>query len=201
MAQNKKNKTWPFDTVDEYRTALQPWKDDDWNTVMPSVTFYVTSPSGDIPKSWPSLFWKFGHGRTDWPSPISWNQRPEDESKNVRFEYGFFTTSDPEVIWYLDHYHTWGVFEDSKRNIYINYKWEPNNICIISRKDPAEKKVVVETVETVVYKTAFPRVLLSSMDPAQLMSICASLEVDLSEVDKTVESIIAHLEGKWFVQG
>jgi hypothetical protein len=33
------------------------------------------------------------------------------------------------------------------------------------------------------------------------MQICGSLQVDMTDVDQTVGSIVKHLTDKWFVQG
>jgi len=198
MAPKKKIETGPFETLAEYRKAFNEQVDGQGNKIRPSVTFYVRRPDGQVPSSGPSIMWKFGSGLTDGPNPMSWNQRPADQAKNIRFENGYFTTNDPELVWYLDHYHTGGVYEDPKRDMYVNYPGENKFIADISREDPnaPKEKVVTEIQERIVEKTVFPRVVLESMDPAQLMQICGSLEVDMKDVDQTVGSIVKHLTDK-----
>ncbi len=202
MAPKKKIEVWPFDTVWEYRKAFTEQVDENGNKVRPSVTFYVRRADGETPLSWPSIMWKFGSGLTDWPNPMAWNQRPSDQLKNIRFENGYFTTNDPEQIWFLDHYHTGGVYEDPKRDISTNYPGENKFIADISRTDPnaQKEKVITEIQERIVEKTIFPRVILEAMDPAQLMAICGSLSIDMTNVEQTVGSLVKHMEDKWFVQ-
>lgn len=174
MATKKKVETGPFETIADYRKAFNEQVDEQGNKVRPSVTFYVRRPDGQVPQSGPSIMWKFGSGLTDGPNPMSWNQRPADQAKNIRFENGYFTTNDPELVWYLDHYHTGGVYEDPKRDMYVNYPGENKFIADISREDPnaPKEKVITEVQEKIIEKTVFPRVVLESMDPAQLMQIC-----------------------------
>lgn len=58
--------------------------------------------------------------------------------------------------------------------MYINYPGETKFIADISREDPnaPKERVVTEVQEKIIEKTVFPRVVLESMDPAQLMQIC-----------------------------
>lgn len=170
-------------------------------TINKAVTFYVTRPDGEIPLSGPSIFWPFGSGVTDGHSPVDRQQRPMDAAKNIRFENGFFTTSDPDVIWLLDHYNSGGTYEDEKRGISMQYSGE-QYICRISREDPNAPKIkLVEKKETVVEKTVFPREVLEWMDPAQLIAIAGSIQVDLTGVDKTTAAIVKVLEDKGHVKG
>lgn len=203
MAPKNKISTGPFDTVEEYRKAFTEQVDGNGNKIRPSVTFYVRRPDGNVPESGPSIMWKFGSGLTDGPNPMSWNQRPNDAAKNIRFEHGFFTTQDPEVAWYLDHYHSGWAYEDPKRDLYVNYAGENKFIADISREDPnaPKERVVTEIQEKIIEKTVFPRIVLEGMDPAQLMAICGSLQIDMGWVDQTVASIVKHMEDRGYVQG
>lgn len=165
------------------------------------VTFYVTRPDGEVPLSGPSIFWPFGSGVSDGHSPVDRQQRPADAAKNIRFENGFVTVSDPEMIWLLDHYNSGGTYEDEKRGISMQYLGE-RYICRITREDPAAPKIkLVKNEATIVEKTVFPREVLESMDPAQLIAIAGSMEIDLSGVDKTTASIVKVLEDKGHVKG
>ncbi len=75
-------------------------------------------------------------------------------------------------------------------------------ICRITREDPAAPKIkLVKNEATIVEKTVFPREVLESMDPAQLIAIAGSMEIDLSGVDKTTASIVKVLEDKGHVKG
>ncbi len=58
--------------------------------------------------------------------------------------------------------------------MYINYHGENKFIADISREDPnaPKERVVTEVHEKIIEKTVFPRIILESMDPAQLMQIC-----------------------------
>lgn len=198
MAPKKKIETGPFESMADYRKAFTEQVDENGNKVKPSVTFYVRRPDGAVPESGPSIMWKFGNGLTDGPNPMAWNQRPADQAKNIRFEHGYFTTNDPELVWYLDHYHIGGTYEDPKRDMYINYPGENKFIADISREDPnaPKERVITEIQERIVEKTVFPRVVLESMDPAQIMAICGSLSIDVSDVDQTVASLVKAMTDK-----
>lgn len=166
-----------------------------------SVTFYVTRTDGEIPAAGPSIIWPFGNGLTQGMTIRDTNQHPADAAKNVYFENGSFTTSDPDVIWLLDHYNSGGTYEDAKRGISINFPGV-RFLCNISRTDPAASKVKVVTteVEKVVEVTKYPRIVLESMDPAQLMAIIGSLGVDASNADQTTMSLVQLLDDKGFVK-
>ena len=105
------------------------------------------------------------------------------------------------MIWLLDHYNSGGTYEDEKRGISMQYPGE-RYICRITREDPAAPKIkLVKNEATIVEKTVFPREVLESMDPAQLIAIAGSMEIDLSGVDKTTASIVKVLEDKGHVKG
>jgi len=164
------------------------------------VTFYVTRPDGQIPASGPTILWPFGSGLTDWHTANDRNQRQVDVQKNIRFENGYFVTSNPDQIWLLDHYNSGGTFIDAKRDINVNYPGD-RYLCMISRKDPnaVEVKVVTEkTVETVEV-TRYPREVLEAMTPDVLINICGIMQIDISNVDKTTMAIVNAMDDKWYV--
>ena len=104
-------------------------------------------------------------------------------------------------MWLLDHYNSGGTYIDEKRGITMPYSGE-RYICRISREDPASQKIkIVKSESTIVEKTVFPREILEGMDPAQLIAIAASLEIDLNGIDKTTASIVKVMEDKGHVKG
>lgn len=162
------------------------------------VTFYVTRPDGQAPADWPSIYWPFS-SITDGHTPIERNQSINDQRKNVRFENGYFTTTDPDQIWLLDHYNSGGTYTDAKWNAHF-YPGE-RFLCKISREDPhAVKTTVIEKeVEKIVTRTVFPRAVIAAMDPKQLVAICISLKLDTANVDHTVGALTKLLEDNWMI--
>ena len=161
--------------------------------VQEKVTFYAVRPDGQVPAEWPNIYWPFS-AITDGHTPIERNQDKRDAAKNVRFENGHFTTQDPDQIWLLDHYNSGGTYVDKKGNEYY-YGWD-RYLIKITREDPyAEKtKFVEKKIETVKEVVKYPRAVLESMDPKQLMVLCVAANLDTSSVDQTAASLIKLME-------
>lgn len=116
------------------------------------------------------------------------------QRKNVRFENGFFTTTDPDQIWLLDNYNSGGTWEDKRGEPHF-YAGE-RMLCKITREDPHAPKtrIVEKEVEKIVTRTVFPRTVIEAMDPKQIVAIAVSLKLDTSNVDHTVASLTKLLE-------
>lgn len=157
------------------------------------VTFYVIRPDGESPAEWPTIYWPFSV-ITDWHTPVERQQSIVDQRKNVRFQNWYFTTSDKDQIWLLDHYNSGGTWDDPKWNPHF-YPGE-KILCKITREDPHAPKtrVIEKEIEKVVTKTVFPRTVIESMTPQQLVAICVSMKLDTSNVDHTVWALLKLLE-------
>lgn len=162
------------------------------------VTFYVLRPDGESPAEWPTIYWPFST-ITDWHTAVERNQHINDQRKNVRFENWYFTTTDPDQIWLLDHYNSGGTWEDSRGNPHF-YAGE-RFLCKITREDPHAPKtrIVEKEVEKVVTRTVFPRAVVEAMTPQQIVSICLSLKLDIGNVDHTVAALTKFLEDNWII--
>lgn len=167
-------------------------------TIQETVTFYVTRPDGESPAEGPTIYWPFS-SITDWHTPVERNQSVNDQRKNVRFENGYFTTSNPDQIWLLDNYNTWGTYTDAKWNQHF-YPGE-RFLAKVTREDPhaPKTKIVEKEIEKIVTRTVFPRAVIEAMDPKQLVAICVSLKLDTSNVDHTVGALTKFLESHWAI--
>lgn len=163
-------------------------------------TFYLIRPDGQLQVRESTFYFPLSRRDTAF-SASEREQLPWDSVRNATFKNGFFETQDPDVIWWLEHYHTGGMWHAWKPDeSFMPASWY--QIGTITDQDPSKNiRSDTKEVERVVEKIVIPRAIVEGIqDVKTLQDTLTSLGIDITEHPNTREGLIKVLEDKWMLK-